>query len=62
MTKEQYDKLMSLVTAVHDVRRHAAEKYLPFELAAAIERADDRQGEAYGVISDLYNEQPSQRT
>jgi hypothetical protein len=40
MTEQQRNQLRELIHAVEAIRRAAEGSYLPFEVAAAIERAD----------------------
>lgn len=50
MTKEQFEQLQDLIYRVQRVVHYAGAAYIPYELAAAISRADEVQGECYQFI------------
>lgn len=52
MTKEQLETMRNLLNAVQTIRREAEDHYLPFKVAAAIERADQLQAECGFVYDD----------
>jgi hypothetical protein len=53
MTKEQHEQLQDLIHKVQRIVHYAGEAYIPYELAAAISRADEAQGECYQFIEAL---------
>jgi hypothetical protein len=56
MNEEQLQALSNLVYAVQSIRRACEGSYLPFEVSAAIERADQQQSECFSVIDELRTE------
>jgi len=49
MNDAQRQSLKNLIHAVERIRREAEGKYLPFELSAAIESADQARTEVYEI-------------
>lgn len=55
MTIEERDNLRELLFAIESLRREAAGAYLPFEVCAAIERAEAARSKCYPLAYPLHN-------
>lgn len=62
MTKEQHEQLQDLIYKVQRIVYYAGEAYIPYELAAAISRADEAQGECYQFIEQIRPAVPTSQT